>query len=217
MSTCSATQNLHYSNVTSKRRKWLFLIVGSVAFVALIALLTRESEPSYLGKSLSHWVALYANEEWGRKAADHQGVSAFEAIQHIGTNGLPCLIRWIQYEGPLDAEVKQAQNATLAFVPLGRDARTVIPDLMQILINTTSSNTETRAAYALTCIGKQAIPAIVAQLANTNPVARARVVLLLGRVAGSDATLIQLLKNRYEDRDEAVRIAATNASGADSR
>jgi len=72
--------------------------VGLVACV-LVAVLTREREPSYGESGLSEWVAIcdsgpsrvYSADEWDM---------ADDAIRHIGTNSLPLLLAWIDYQPP---------------------------------------------------------------------------------------------------------------------
>jgi len=49
-----------------------------------------EREPEYNGVPLSKWLERY----------DGVNIQATEAIQHIGTNALPYLVRWIQYKAP---------------------------------------------------------------------------------------------------------------------
>jgi hypothetical protein len=74
-----------------RRKLWILLACGIA--VVLILTLLREHEPRYEGRPLSEWVGLL----------DIYKVSHFEtdprqAIQQIGTNGLPFLLRWIQYQ-----------------------------------------------------------------------------------------------------------------------
>ena len=74
------------------KRKRLILGIG-ICFLVLVAagfvLWPRETEPMYQGKSLSEWANAYQG---------YSDPSAPEALQSIGTNALPYLLRWIQYE-----------------------------------------------------------------------------------------------------------------------
>lgn len=76
-----------------KRRRLLLILLGCVASITLaIVLWPREPEPQYNGVSLSTWLKRYNSS---REQAE-----ASEAIRHIGTNALPYLVKWIQYETP---------------------------------------------------------------------------------------------------------------------
>ena len=73
-----------------RKRLWFALLgVGVAAVVGLVAALAlRPAEPRYGGRALSQWVR--------RPAGDTQG----DAIRQIGTNAVPFLLEWMQYERP---------------------------------------------------------------------------------------------------------------------
>jgi hypothetical protein len=76
-----------------KRRRLFIIIFGVLAAVVLVfTLWPREREPEYKGKTLTAWLAQC------RSLNFVQSDEANAAIRHIGTNALPYLIRWIQYE-----------------------------------------------------------------------------------------------------------------------
>ena len=61
--------------------------------------INRDKEPSYQGKRLSEWLALEGPRGARRlKAGDGPATAA---VMHIGTNALPVLLRWIEYERPV--------------------------------------------------------------------------------------------------------------------
>src|SRR5580765_3923617 len=74
--------------VSGKRRLW---IVGLVALVVVVlvaaAVWPGPREPEYQGKKLSEW--LEGQLEYPRGCA--------EAVQAIGTNGVPFLLRSLEY------------------------------------------------------------------------------------------------------------------------
>ena len=74
------------------KRKRIVLAVGVCVFIAVVAgvLWPGEKEPVYHGKSLSEWMERYSKGG----SADPVARGALEAI---GTNALPCLLRWVQY------------------------------------------------------------------------------------------------------------------------
>src|SRR4051794_32060954 len=76
-----------------KKRRIFVVIFGCLAVAALaLALWPHEREPEYNGISLSTWLERYK--------ARNNTLETFAAIRRIGTNGLPFLLRWIQYESP---------------------------------------------------------------------------------------------------------------------
>jgi hypothetical protein len=76
-----------------KRRRLFIIIFGVLAAVVLVSTLwPREFEPEYKGKTLATWLLQRGSGSYLQMA------EADAAIRHIGTNALPYLIRWIQYE-----------------------------------------------------------------------------------------------------------------------
>jgi hypothetical protein len=92
----------HVQPAMSKRRKILLLLAGLVLAFGVYMLFIRESEPSYKGKPLSFWVeGLNPSPARTNRADRSPGVpEAPEAIRQIGSNAIPYLLKWIQYEGP---------------------------------------------------------------------------------------------------------------------
>jgi hypothetical protein len=76
------------------KRRWLFIIIFGSALAVILGFLLwpSELEPEYNGTPLSQWITHYYADGYDSQAA--------EAIGHIGTNALPYLVRWIQYEKP---------------------------------------------------------------------------------------------------------------------
>ena len=77
-------------------RSFLILLGGAIA-VAAWTLFRELHEPSYENKSLSDWLVAYgeANRFYPRPH------TADEAIRHIGSNAVPYLLTWLQYEDSL--------------------------------------------------------------------------------------------------------------------
>ena len=73
-----------------RRRRVIVLVAALIAFAILTLLLWPDTsgEPRYKGRKLSDWVVSYP--EAAREADP--------AVQAIGTNAIPWLLRWIQYE-----------------------------------------------------------------------------------------------------------------------
>lgn len=73
-----------------RRKFWLLLGCGIA--VVLIVMLLREREPRYEGHSLDEWDRMLESDD------NPSVTNAERAVQHIGANALPFLIKWIQYE-----------------------------------------------------------------------------------------------------------------------
>src|SRR5437879_1390641 len=82
------------------RRRLLLLAGCALSGLVLFLLLTnREREPEYKGKMLSEWLLQYERQfridGYSAKARE-----AEDAVRHIGTNAVPCLVKWTRYERP---------------------------------------------------------------------------------------------------------------------
>ncbi len=178
-----------------KRRPilWLFAVVLLAASV--YALLRSQAEPAYQGRSLSSWLAdfdkdLAKNPRWGSVPFIVRDVTrvdqkAVEAVRQIGTNALPFLLSWVNYEVPawntklkallkragiswspgLDKE-SRAARAQLAFEILGPRAEAAIPELAQLTDDSRASIPARRAILALSCLGQAAVPPLVSLITN---------------------------------------------------
>jgi hypothetical protein len=163
------------------------LLLGAIFYAVLRPAHTLE--PSYGGKTLSDWLTSRNMSwqciflEWDVRVPQTEAA----AIRAMGTNSIPFLLEWIQYESPaLKAKIfvlnnsfswsesfknrllfkeLRAENAAIAFVVLGSRADEVIPELTR-LMNTSSSAIQVRAAHALGGIGKAALPPLMAILTN---------------------------------------------------
>jgi hypothetical protein len=161
-----------------------------VSLVAPVALLwPSEREPVYQGQSLSQWLHHFLPS--GFETAD--SVKAGIAVNRLGTNALPCLLRWVQYDCPAwkkqlrwfirltlpkrmadrgfvfrvcccATEEMRAENAAAAFQFLGLEGKTAIPELTRVSRNHKALWASRRALRALMYVGDDAIPALVAEL-----------------------------------------------------
>src|SRR5437016_11657655 len=133
-----------------KRRVYLILL-GVVLASVVVAVCRREREPEYGGKKLSEWVyGAYLNPEVYPNDVE-------DAIRQIGTNAIPYLPKWIQYESPgwriklgrlLNPIIKRfkmtlepkkvgrfvrAEAAAWALRRLGPEAERAIPELVRLM------------------------------------------------------------------------------------
>src|SRR5204863_2527633 len=126
-----------------KRRIFLIVIAVGVLACGTAPRSIDSEEPNYKGKPLSDWVlpeAFRAGQHRRTLAGDDLQLSeeANDAIRHIGTNALPYLLKWVQYEPPRSITSTQknpygeqelyvqgdarAKGAVAAFRALGPDA-----------------------------------------------------------------------------------------------
>ena len=141
-----------------KRRVILLAAILALASVVTISVWPDASpEPRYNGRKLSDWVLDYPQAG----ASDE----AEAAIRAIGTNAIPCLLRWIQYE-PSRGRMKVrhvyrllpgwlrnrqfvisflagragilSSKAPLAFAVLGTNSAPAVPELMKLAQSTNS-------------------------------------------------------------------------------
>jgi HEAT repeat protein len=193
---CSGAKNLHTVAVTPKRKYWLFgLAAAALAIGLLIVLLTRDTEPRYQGKSLSHWVDLAL--EPGQKSTAKNRAAAREAIKSIGTNAIPTLMQWLQQdteESWMTSQLKallenfpinslrewsrkpihtRRVDAANAFLVLGEAGRPAIPELKKILYDVHATEQKRNlAAWVLGGVGCAATPALTDCLTNTESPSR---------------------------------------------
>jgi hypothetical protein len=167
-----------------RRRVTIVLTACILVGIGVVAFWPRErepKEPQYNGKKLSEWVLAYS--------LGYEQFAAADAIQHIGTNALPRLVRWIAHEPPAWKEKvgrlvlkipskkiwqwyfesdHSGSLAVGAFRVLGTNASPAVAELEKILKGSGRRWSQAWAMEALTPIGKDAFPALLAALENPN-------------------------------------------------
>lgn len=159
-----------------KRRRLLKILVGCVAAMTLAFLVwPREREPEYDGAPLSEWL------KRNFQAGGHDA-SCREALRHLGTNTVPFLLRWIQYETPQwrttlpdiigklptflqnarfvqqtlqNGNLHRAELAIAGFSILGSEANSALPELRRLTDNPKAPETAARATRCLMVIGQR--------------------------------------------------------------
>jgi hypothetical protein len=176
-------------------RRLLIILTACAAVIAIVAALIPR-EPKYDGRTLSEWIKDAAPHH----SPDPETTKAIDAVRHIGTNGLPWLIKWISAKKPPDWQLKlTTANARLprwirlrllpslfgfnsyyahrrvaldGFLILGAEATPAVPDLLQIIA---SSPNGSPASGALDSIGVAAVPAALNVLTNRANASQLRV------------------------------------------
>ena len=162
--------------------------LGGVAFFSL----RGEREPEYNGWKLSQWLEACA----GRSPKEYPpGYSvAAEAVQHMGTNALPFLIKWIQYQpSPWAARARtlirklpaSAQTSSLVksvlvdkakdraegaaaygFRFIGLGAARAAPELIELMNDPRRPAIAVRAVHALSAIGQEGLLPLLTCVTN---------------------------------------------------
>ena len=95
----------HTSPPPTPKRRLIISILALVILIMVLAALAPSPlgprEPAYHGRPLSYWMDIY----YGGPPMDPTRLEAEAAIKEIGTNAIPCLAEWIQYEPALPTRV----------------------------------------------------------------------------------------------------------------
>lgn len=178
--------------MTRKRRTWLVLLGSTALLIVLFALLTHENEPHYKGRPLGYWVTRLGDPTDRPRASE-------EAIAAIGTNAVPLLLEWIQYEHDPANEMRyssinsilvklpfrftvsdrdsfRATGAMLAFESLHCEDPTALELLSQLATgpkawstNDATREVALRATQALGWLGHGALPSLLFVATNQQP------------------------------------------------
>lgn len=168
-----------------KHWKSVVLVISALLITAVVTFMARGQktvqppEPSYKGKTLSEWMT--PKGPWDQMAFE-------EAIRQIGTNAMPCLLHWIQYQEPewkkalrswtvnsrdKSREAYLAHTTQRVFEALGPDAKAYIPELTRLMNDTnTPASTSWWAIWGISYMGPEALPPLMNAL--TNPPGRLR-------------------------------------------
>ena len=150
---------------TKTKRRLIF--GGAVVVVCLLLVghwFLQEGgliEPGYAGQTLGYWADHAFHYSGFRRVPD---ADATTAIRSIGTDALPCLVKWLQIPNRTSQGIDYQQRALHGFEILGPLAKPAIPDLIKII-----GKFDNYPATALSYIGSDAVPTVIGVLiANTN-------------------------------------------------
>lgn len=201
--------------VRTKRRTIFITVLVCIALALAYAILSRDNEPRYKGKTLSEWLAIYtAVPMEGASAPAETQREAQLAIRSIGTNALPFVLEWMRQEPspwretllnklpqalqnwPLlkslirGKSLQRAERAGSVFVILQTNAVCAIPELETLMQDNGRPERANSVITCLTWIGPAAIPVLTNALANPNQSNRWYIILSLREMT---------LFNRYGD------------------
>lgn len=220
------------------RKRWKLLVaLGCAALaVTLLLALPREHEPTAHGKPLSDWVKIYSGPYSSTFATPKDMAEGGTAIKQIGTNAIPFLLRWMDYETPpwkatlfvksrklpkWIINIRPAKwlfagpgyppgwSAALSFRALGPTAAPAIHEL-EIRAQRNSPQKRSAALFALSFVGPEAVPAMVRVFSNPDLVADTMAGPSLGNLGTNARPLITLLV-QYLDHTNAPAAAASAA------
>lgn len=164
-----------------KRRLILPLLGCGLVAIALCAVLSQTSRPSYHSRPLRYWVATLAQARVNEPGFEE----ATAAINSAGTNALPLLLKWIQYEpqpwrttladvlarlsrsapqrpAPPAPRERLANGAGTALWILGMRALPALPELTRMMNDPARPTTAVRATSVLRAFGTNSLPALLA-------------------------------------------------------
>jgi hypothetical protein len=178
--------------------------------------LLTVGEPGYLGKSLSRWIRLARPEGDLLIPEDRR---ANTAVQAIGTNALPCLLRWIHAANPETVRIGME-----GFGLLGPIAKPAVPELMRQINGWRSSTAWSNAIPALAYMYETnylpiAMTFLLAAATNADAPAefRLRALQSIGEGRWNVKEVTPVLVLCLKDEDWRVVAAAAGALGYSSR
>ena len=219
----------------SVKRGWKIAIAAAaivVVFVA-VAMNAGESEPSYNGRKLSEWISDYD----AKQSTPEVRNAAAQAVQRIGTNAVPVLLKWLSYEKPASrrcAEERfiplaekfgagrqyrrmttrwlyQAWQAEVGLTILGTNGAPAIPPLSNMVVNAKSEYLTEVALSAITHTGTTGNKTILALLRNPDNKGRYHTEFALVPCDQRDHDLIRKeLIEALKTPDPRIRLSATN-------
>jgi hypothetical protein len=206
---------------------WVLAMCASLAAVIATIAIPTVREPEYGGKKLRGWLELYLQPF--DRFRDCQEAAA--AVRHIGTNGLPWLLKWTDYEPPgwkrmlwtnapstarrsghfglLNRPEELNWLARFGFEILGPQASPALPEVQQRMMDWGKPWRASVAMQIYTEIeGAGGIPVLVSALGSTNVTCRQSAAFCLATLGTNGAAAAPVLRNTLNDPDPVVRRVA---------
>lgn len=170
------------------------------------------NEPSYEGKPLGEWLKMYDRE--GRLSEN-----AKSALQEMGTNAIPALLKRLSYREPpfnlppsrVNPRSQINMEAVRGLIMLGEQAKPALPQL-ESLMDAQDGTTALFAMIAASGTGADAIPCFTKGLTNRFGSVRGEAANSLGsfhtRFPQQCQAALPLLRRLLNDTDENVRMNA---------
>src|SRR5438105_4400865 len=177
----------------NRTRFLLLAALGLAAFgAALVIYFGFPGQPEYRGRKLSQWLETYGSYHWSQPPVAPE--ERDEALQQMGTNAVPFLVKWLEYEPPAwkikaweiagqvlkkplastlkDRQAKRRGNIVSAFQALGPEGKGAIGKLGRVMNYSRNERHSIAAALALAAIGRDALPTLTEGLTNQSSAVR---------------------------------------------
>lgn len=213
------------------KRKLTIASCAAVSVIFLCALLWSgfgEREPRYGGRSLSEWARIYGSNHWSTVNRELAAEAQF-AIQAIGTNGIPFLLKQIgtresilkreairilpaKWQGPLhlrddSGEIRRAGAQGIA--ALGPNAVGAIPQLIRLARTHPDEDGRYVPVFALRTLENAAEPAMpffFECLTNQDMIVRDEAVIALGCMTNHADLVIPALVQHLQRQKASTHI-----------
>ena len=209
------------------------MVVGCVVVVSIVAAVwPGEKEPEYRGRNLSEWLRVH-----GEFSPD--GTRVADAVRQMGTNAVPCVLRWINREPswwvrvvgwvealpprlsrPLtrsrmwsrlrESRDEAFDRAGICIYLLGGEARSAIPALTGVVSRSRDPYRVSRAVLNLRFIGEEGVPALMGCLRDSRASVHIAAAYHLGELGKRARPATEELLATLRDPDPRVREIATN-------
>lgn len=206
-----------------------FLLAG-LAVVALAGwLVLQNPEPKHHGKRLGEWVDLYSGSATLTNRDD-----AGQAIRDMGTNAIPFLIGWIEYDvleemqkvrnsnplellwyvlkgGPNKMSVRHMRGiaATKAIALLDTHTRLIVPELERRL-NMPGNGYSQNVGVALGQLGAPGLPPVMNAISNAPSHVRCRAILSLPWFGSNAMPAVPLVVQSLYNTNAVVLLSAAD-------
>ncbi len=218
----------HYSSMQKNRRGFILAVAVIVVVGSAIALFLESREPVYQGKPLSFWLRAYHIPSFSGATptpsapGEPSSGDADKAVQAMGTNAIPALLRRLQYNEPswkaslrddMARWIPSLRNqyqygneknhqAMLAFSALGSNAAPCVPQLIALYDEHPDPFLRQYIPAVLASIGpaaRQAVPILLRAVTLTNNAIRVNSVTALGKIHADEAAVVPALTNCLRD------------------
>jgi hypothetical protein len=217
-------------NNTGVRFGLLCLLAG-LTCALILGVWPREREPVYHKKALSEWL-LYNNSDLSQSTALNP---ERKALQVIGSNAFPWLVKWVRYERPAwrrkieyfgrkigidlqDKKRARADAAWHALTVLAREGEPALSLLINLSTNPPSRQLPWKAMHMLTDVGPNAIPGLTSVATNQHLGVsfRGEALSCLGTMSdlGTNSTLVITTLLVYSSGQNNILILRLNAHNA---
>ncbi len=210
---------------------WGVVACASLAGVIAKLAVPTEREPEHGGRKLGEWLELYL-QPFDRFT---DGQEAAEAVRHMGTNALPWLLKWTDYEPPGWKRMLWTNAPSVArrsgyfrllnrpsdelrwlarfgFEILGPQARPALPEVQRRMVDWGKPWRASIAMQIYTEIeGQGGVPVLVSALASTNANCRQSAAFCLATLGTNGSPAAPMLRSALNDPDPVVRRFAGTA------